>query len=329
MKVKIENKDGDTEFVNYSKKEALKLIEELHNEIPEVRYHADPISTYFDQTSYRILTPYEERILFLAMENGIKDARTILIERNTRLVISIAKHYSNNHIPISDLIQEGNQGLMDAVEKFDVKRGFRFSTYATWWIRQAITRYIGTSTENIRIPVHIVESKRKLYKIETQLTQKLHRAPTSSEIAEIAGLTEEQVEKIKAYDNGYWSLNETVTEEEDVELMDFLPDNKKNPEQAMMDNSLIEEVHNALRTCGLKERDIQIIKKRFGIDCNRTYTLEELGAQYNLTRERIRQIESRALNSLKKNAQFQDLKPYVLEEKAEDKKKILYRKKEK
>jgi len=248
-----------------------------------------------------------------ALEETIEDgrlAREHLIKANTRLVVSIAKKYMSQGVPFLDLIQEGNLGLMKAVEKFDYHRGYRFSTYATWWIRQTITRAIADQGRTIRVPVHMSDRIRRLYKTARQLEQTNGRKPTPEEIASVLGLEPRKVQWMLKVSWQPLSLEHPVGEEEDSELGSFIEDDSSpTPPQSVYDNLLREKVEEVLAT--LTPREARILRLRFGLQNGRSYTLEEVGQKFGLTRERIRQIEGKALRRLRHPRRSRQLKDYL------------------
>jgi RNA polymerase primary sigma factor len=253
--------------------------------------------------------PTEREKLLTAMEEG-KVARDHLIEANTRLVVSIAKKYMGRGVPFLDLIQEGNLGLMKAVEKFDYRRGYRFSTYATWWIRQTITRAIADQGRTIRVPVHMSDRIRRLYKAARQLEQEQGRKPTPEEIAEEIEMEPRKVQWMLKVSWRPLSLEQPVGEEEDSELGSFIEDEgTPTPTQSAYDNLLREKVEEVLAT--LTPREARILRLRFGLQNGRSYTLEEVGQKFGLTRERIRQIEGKALRRLRHPRRSRQLRDYL------------------
>jgi RNA polymerase primary sigma factor len=255
------------------------------------------------------LTANRRSELDALIQDGIF-AREHLIKANTRLVVSVAKKYIGRGVPFLDLIQEGNLGLMKAVEKYDYHRGFRFSTYATWWIRQTITRSIADQGRTIRVPVHMIDRIRQLYKLTHEMEQKLGRAPTVDELAVELGLNESKVQWMLRVSWLPLSLESPVGDEEDSELGMFVEDEiTPTPIQSAYRNMLQEKVDEVLGT--LSPREARILRLRFGLDNGRTYTLEEVGQKFGLTRERIRQIEGKALRRLRHPRRARQLKDYL------------------
>ena len=271
----------------------------------------DPVKMYLKEIGrVPLLKPEDEPEIAKRIEAGDKEARDILISSNLRLVVSIAKKYVGRGMLFLDLIQEGNMGLVKAVEKFDYRKGFKFSTYATWWIRQAITRAIADQARTIRIPVHMVETINKLTRIQRQLVQELGRDPTAEEIsAKMDGISPEKVREIQKIALEPVSLETPIGEEDDSHLGDFIEDNNSlSPDQYASNQLLKDEINNVLS--GLTEREEKVLRLRFGLYDGRTRTLEEVGKEFNVTRERIRQIEAKALRKLKHPTRSKRLKDF-------------------
>jgi RNA polymerase primary sigma factor len=271
----------------------------------------DPVRMYLKEIGRVPLLSAEEEVeLATRIEEGDEEAKRRLAEANLRLVVSIAKRYVGRGMLFLDLIQEGNMGLIKAVEKFDYRKGFKFSTYATWWIRQAITRAIADQARTIRIPVHMVETINKLIRVSRQLLQELGREPMPEEIAKEMGLTPEKVREIMKIAQEPVSLETPIGEEDDSHLGDFIPDDDATaPAEAAAYELLKEQLKDVLDT--LSEREENVLRLRFGLDDGRTRTLEEVGKVFGVTRERIRQIEAKALRKLRHPSRSKRLKDFL------------------
>ncbi len=271
----------------------------------------DSVRMYLKEIGKIDLINFEKEVeLAKAIEKGSGEARAHLINANLRLVVSIAKKYIGRGLTFLDLVQEGNQGLMRAVEKFDWKRGFKFSTYATWWIRQAITRAIADQAKTIRIPVHMVETINKVYKATRALTQRLGREPTIEEIAAEVGITVEKVEEIYRISQDTTSLATPVGDDEDSFLGDFIEDlTQPSPYEETSKELLRESIEEVLES--LDEREAKVLSLRFGLMGETPKTLEEVGKIFNVTRERIRQIEAKALRKLRHPSRRKKLQDYL------------------
>ncbi|MCM1159640.1 MAG: RNA polymerase sigma factor RpoD [Roseburia sp.] len=286
-------------------------VENIDLSVPDGVSIEDPVRMYLKEIGKVPLLSAEEEIeLAQKMEMGDEEAKKRLAEANLRLVVSIAKRYVGRGMLFLDLIQEGNLGLIKAVEKFDYRKGYKFSTYATWWIRQAITRAIADQARTIRIPVHMVETINKLIRVSRQLLQELGREPTPEEIAAEINMPEDRVREILKISQEPVSLETPIGEEEDSHLGDFIQDdNVPVPADAAAFTLLREQLGEVLDT--LTEREQKVLKLRFGLDDGRARTLEEVGKEFNVTRERIRQIEAKALRKLRHPSRSRKLKDYL------------------
>ena len=271
----------------------------------------DPVRMYLKEIGrVALLTQEEEQVLAQRIEQGDEEAKNQMIEANLRLVVAVAKRYVGRGMHFLDLIQEGNMGLLKAVEKFDYRKGYKFSTYATWWIRQSITRAIADQARTIRIPVHMVETINKVARASHQLVQELGREPNAVEIAQYLDLPLSKVEEIMKLSQEPISLETPVGEEDDSHLGDFIQDNEvAEPMEAAAANSLREQLEKALHM--LTPREEQVLRLRFGFEDGKTLTLEEVGKVFNVTRERVRQIESKALRRLRHPSKSKALRDCV------------------
>ena len=284
---------------------------DLDLSIPESIRIDDPVRMYLKEIGkVPLLTAEEEVELAKRMEKGDKEAKKKLAEANLRLVVSIAKRYVGRGMQFLDLIQEGNLGLIKAVDKFDYRKGYKFSTYATWWIRQAITRAIADQARTIRIPVHMVETINKLSRVQRQLLQENGREATPEEIAKAMDITPAKVREIMKIAQEPVSLETPIGEEEDSHLGDFIPDTEMMvPPDAAAYSLLKEQLMEVLNT--LTDREQQVLRLRFGLDDGRARTLEEVGSQFGVTRERIRQIEAKALRKLRQQKKKKKLRDFI------------------
>ena len=286
-----------------------KILEDLGNS-KDIKI-SDPVRMYLKEIGRINLLTSDEEFEYAKLANqGDEHAKTMLAESNLRLVVSIAKRYVGRGMLFLDLIQEGNIGLMKAVEKFDPSKGYKFSTYATWWIRQAITRAIADQARTIRIPVHMVETINTLARVQRQLTQELNREPTDEEIAKKLGVSLDKVREVYKISQDPVSLETPIGEEDDSHLGDFIKDERTmSPEEYATVGMLKEELSGVLLT--LTEREEKVLRLRFGLDDGQCRTLEEVGQIFNVTRERIRQIEAKALRKLRHPSRSRKLKDFL------------------
>lgn len=271
----------------------------------------DPVKMYLREIgNIPMLSPEEERHIAERIAEGDEDAKKRLSEANLRLVVSIAKRYLGRGMPLLDLIQEGNLGLIKAVDKFDPSKGFKFSTYATWWIRQSVSRAIADQARTIRIPVHMVENINRVKKAQSHLLNENGKDPSTAEVAEFADMSEEKVVEVMRVAQDLVSLEAPVGEEEDSHLGDFIKDEaQEDPEDAASLSMLKEQLENALYT--LTPREMDVLKLRYGLVDGRNHTLEEVGQRFNVTRERIRQIEAKALRKLRHPSRSKKLRDFL------------------
>ena len=271
----------------------------------------DPVRMYLKEIGQiKLLTLKEEGELADRIQEGDEEAKNILAEANLRLVVSIAKRYVGRGMLFLDLIQEGNIGLMKAVDKFDVSKGYKFSTYATWWIRQAITRAIADQARTIRVPVHMVETINKLARVQRQLTLELNREPSEEELAKKMNMSIDKVREIYKISQDPVSLETPIGEEDDSHLGDFIKDERNlSPEEFATNEMLKDEISQVLET--LTEREEKVIRLRFGLEDGKPRTLEEVGQMFGVTRERIRQIEAKALRKLRHPSRSRKLRDYM------------------
>ena len=306
----IEVIDADDE--RKQKEEALTLEKKIRIlKTIQTSISTDAIRSYLHEIGkIPLLTAEEEIILAKRMENGDKEASQLLITANLRLVVSVAKKYAKHGLELLDLIQEGNIGLMKAVEKFDYKRGFKFSTYATWWIRQAITRAIADQARTIRIPVHMIETINKYNKVNAILTAKLGRKPTDEEVAAEMGIEPSKISEIVKINQNPSSLSTPIGEEKDNQLQDMIPDTSSlSPEELATSEYLRDQINEVLHE--LQDRERRVLALRFGLEDGINRTLEEVGKEFGVTRERIRQIEAKALRKLKEKSLEKQLNDYL------------------
>ena len=305
----IDTDDEDDDVIMEEAEAEAEKIEEV--DVLEGVSTEDPVRMYLKEIgNVPLLTSEEEVALAKRVEAGDESAKKQLTEANLRLVVSIAKKYVGRGMPFLDLIQEGNMGLMKAVDKFDYTKGYKFSTYATWWIRQAITRGIADTGRTIRVPVHMVETINKTLRMTRQLLQELGREPTPDEVAERLGVPVTRVREVLKISRDPVSLDTPIGEEDDSHLGDFIEDDTAlSPADSATFSMLREELANALES--LTERERQVVKLRFGLEDGRARTLEEVGREFNVTRERIRQIEAKALRKLRHPSRSKRLKDFL------------------
>ncbi|SFH12216.1 RNA polymerase primary sigma factor [Desulfotomaculum arcticum] len=312
MGIEVVPETQDIENINdASMEEDAEEDVEVDLTVPEGVGIDDPVRMYLKEIGrVPLLTPEEEVNLAKRMEQGDEEAKRRLAEANLRLVVSIAKRYVGRGMLFLDLIQEGNLGLIKAVEKFDYRKGYKFSTYATWWIRQAITRAIADQARTIRIPVHMVETINKLIRVSRQLLQELGRDPAPEEIAKEMGISEDKVREIMKIAQEPVSLETPIGEEEDSHLGDFIEDHDaRAPAEEASFTLLREQLDEVLET--LTDREQKVLRLRFGLDDGRARTLEEVGQKFGVTRERIRQIEAKTLRKLRHPSRSKKLKDYL------------------
>ena len=297
--------------------ELLDLEEQIPEELPEAEQAAeevnasDPVRMYLKEIGkIPLLSPEEELELAKRVSEGDEEARKRMVEANLRLVVSVAKHYLGRGMQLLDLIQEGNMGLLKAVEKFDYTKGYKFSTYATWWIRQSITRAVADQARTIRIPVHMVETINRVSRTSRALVQELGREPTLSEISKNLGISEEKIAEVMKIAQDPVSLETPVGEEDDSHLGDFIPDGEvAEPAESATFNMLRQQLGEVMQT--LSPREAKVLRLRFGLEDGRAHTLEEVGKEFDVTRERVRQIEAKALRKLRHPSRSKLLKDFL------------------
>ncbi|MDD6271925.1 MAG: RNA polymerase sigma factor RpoD [bacterium] len=310
-KIEVRAEDEEDGGVNIDLKNEI-IIDDVPDESKDMSVN-DNVRMYLKEIGkISLLTLEEEQELSRRVAQGDEHAKNILAESNLRLVVSIAKRYVGRGLLFLDLIQEGNIGLMKAVEKFDYDKGYKFSTYATWWIRQAITRALADQARTIRVPVHMVETINKMARIERQMTLELNREPTDAELSKKMGLSVEKIAEIRKISQDPVSLETPVGEEDDSHLGDFLADERTmSPEDFATYEILKDELREVLDTLTVREKEV--LELRFGLFDGSSHTLEEVGKQFKVTRERIRQIEAKALRKLRHPSRAKKLKDFLIE----------------
>ncbi len=294
---------------NYNEYNIEQVYIQTQNDIK--KYRNDSIKNYLEEIDKKILTKEQEQELARKIKNNDSDARKIFIERNLKLVVSIAKNYVGKGLEFMDLIQEGSIGLIKAVEKFDPNKGYKFSTYATWWIRQSIKRAISNKSRNIRIPIYMHDKVKKYIKVKERLEEELNRKPTIEELQEEIHETKETIEKLEKLKKDTVSLNKPVSEENENEIGDYVKDERNNLEEEFFSNNLYSEIMDLLKKCNLNDMEKDIIMLRNGIGIKKPITLVELGKKYNVSRERIRQIEIKVLEKLRASKYIKEFAFYM------------------
>ena len=300
---------SDAELLNIDEQipEDLSAVDETAEEAATT----DPVRMYLKEIGkIPLLSAEEELELAKRISEGDESAKKRMVEANLRLVVSVAKHYLGRGMQLLDLIQEGNMGLLKAVEKFDYTKGYKFSTYATWWIRQSITRAVADQARTIRIPVHMVETINRVSRTSRSLVQELGREPTLSEISKYLGISEEKIAEVMKIAQDPVSLETPVGEEDDSHLGDFIPDSEvAEPAESASYNMLRQQLNEVMQT--LSPRECKVLRLRFGLEDGRAHTLEEVGREFDVTRERVRQIEAKALRKLRHPSRSKLLKDFL------------------